>query len=362
MPGTEWHYAVVVGIDQYPRIDSGKRDLRCPVKDAERMEAWLTSPQGGNIDASRVKVLTRTMPTGRQPPVPVFDEINSAVLDTVVEFVDRRKTTLPDEAARKAAWQQSRFYFYISGHGMDGAGDDAVLITANATRASMNHISTRNVLNRLKTDKVFAELIVLADCCRDMSGVQVQDLPWDLKPYAGYNSKGLPRSFVAHASRNRKQAFEPPATSPIANSIFTHALLEGLEGGVAAAEVDSKSLENFLYNYVPKVAADASISEQDPEIRADPGIVFVKNSKDYQVRLTARAGSPFAGVAAVDALVMTAAAVTSRKTLAAISPGVFSGKLETGYYAIVPVGGDPMAGCPVHAVRVLGKDTDESIG
>src|SRR5271165_1672451 len=129
MLDTTWHYAVVVGIDEYPRIENGKRNLQCPLKDAEQMQAWLTSPQGGNLDPSRVKVLTRTLPAGRNPPVPVLDEINSAILDCADDFLDRRKTSLPDEATRKKAWQNSRFYFYISGHGMDGDGDDAVLIT-----------------------------------------------------------------------------------------------------------------------------------------------------------------------------------------------------------------------------------------
>lgn len=357
-----WHYAVVVGIDQYPRIDSGSLDLRCPIDDARRIEAWLTSPQGGNLDARRVKILTRTIPEGRKPPVPVLDEINSAILECAEEFVDRRKKSLPNDAARKNAWQNSRFYFYISGHGMDGDGDDAVLITANATRVSMNHISTRNVLNRLKKDKVFGELVVLADCCRELAGVAVQELPWDLRNYSGFKDRVLPRTFVAHASRNRKKAFEPLAGAPIKNSIFTQALLEGLEGGVPGKEVNSVNLANFLYNSVPKLARQFSTEDQNPEIKYDPGIVFVQSSKDYQITLTGRPGSIFAALPAVDALLMAQAAVQSRAALPATAPGVFTGRLQTGYYAIVPPGSDPMEGSPVSALIVLGKDTDESIG
>src|SRR5262249_12684820 len=362
MSDTTWHYAVVVGIDEYPQIDNGNYNLRCPLEDARRMEQWLTSPQGGNLDASRVKVLTRTVPPGRQPPVPVFDEINSAILDCAAEFVQRRKNTLPNEAARKAAWKESRFYFYISGHGMDGEGDDSVLITANATRMSMNHISTRNVLNALKTDKVFGELVVLTDCCRDLAGVIVQALPWDLRNYAGYNDPVLPRTFVARASRNRQKAYEPPPGASIKNSIFTQALLEGLQGGVPGNTVDSKNLENFLYNYVPKLATGLSSPEQNPEINADPGIVFVHSSKSYKVTLTARSGSAFAGQTAVDVLEMERAAVRSRVTLPATAPDVFTGALPTGFYAVVPEGGDPMAGALVHPLSVIGKDTDETIG
>jgi uncharacterized caspase-like protein len=362
MPDTAWHYAVVVGIDQYPAIDNGRYDLSCPLLDAQRMEDWLTSKQGGNIDPARVKVLTRSIPKGRNPPVPVFDEINKAILECAEDFVDRRKQELPSEAARKAAWQTSRLYLYISGHGMDGDGDDAVLITANATRSSMNHISTRNVVNRLKTGKVFAELIVLADCCRDLSGVNVQDLPWDLRNYMGYNDPILPRTFIAYASRNRKKAFEVPSGAAIQNSIFTQALLEGLEGGVSGTCVESRNLERFLYNYVPKLAEQYKLPDQNPEIRADPDIVFWQNSKSYQVELTAKAGSAFDGLPSVDVVEMEKGVVRSRVTLNATAPNVFKGTLPTGFYAAVPTGGDPMTGAPVSAFSVLGKDTNERIG
>jgi uncharacterized caspase-like protein len=362
MLDTTWHYAVIVGIDKYPRIDSGNLDLGCPMEDARQMEAWFTSPQGGNMDAARVKVLTRAIPVGRNPPVPVFDEINTAILECVTAFVNDRKTRFPDKEAQKTAWQNSRFYFYISGHGMDGDGSDAVLITANATRTSMNHISTRNVLNRLKKDKVFGELVVLADCCRELAGVDVQDLPWDLRNYSGFNDPVLPRVFVAYASRNRKQAFEPPTGACVQNSIFTQVLLEGLQGGVSGNEVNSENLGKFLYTCVPELAKRLTGSDQNPEITADPGIVFLQTTKDYNVTLTAQPGSVFAALPDVDALVMVQAAVQSRTTLSSTAPGVFSGRLETGFYAIVPPAGDPMAGCPVHALSVLGKDTNESIG
>jgi uncharacterized caspase-like protein len=361
MLDTTWHYAVVVGIDEYPRIDGGKYNLRCPLKDVQRMEQWLTSRQGGNL-AGRVTTLTRTIPPGRRPPAPVFDEINSAILDCAEDFVTRRKRELPDEAARKAAWQTSRFYFYISGHGMDGEGDDAVLITANATRTSMNHISTRNVLNRLRKDNVFGEVVIMADCCRELAGVEVQPLPWDLRNYTGYKDATLPRAFVAYASRNRKKAYEPPVGSSIQNGIFTQALLEGLEGGVPGNQVDSKSLENFLYNYVPKLATQLSTPDQNPEIKADPGIIFVQSSKSYGVTLTAGPGSAIASQSAVDAVETLGRAVKSRVTLPLYAPGVFKGALPTGYYVAVPTGADPFTGSAAYPFAVLGEDRDATIG
>jgi len=360
MADTTWHYAVVVGIDEYPRIENGRKNLRGPMEDAEDMAAWLTDAKGGNLDPARVKLLTRKAPGGRSPPVPVLDEISDAILGCAADFVDRRKTTLPNEAARKAAWQKSRLYFYVSGHGIDDEGDDAALVTANASSVSLNHISTRNVLNKLTKERVFGELVILADCCREMIGVGAQPLIWDLTPYRGYNVRSLPRTFIGLASRNRQKAFEPG--DKYRNSIFTQALLEGLKGGVSGNLVTSETLEKFLYSVVPKLAQEQKGEDQDPKIDGDPDIVFMHNSTNYQVTLTARPGSPFAALPAVDALETDKAVVRSRVPLPAAAPGVFKGMLATGFYAIVPPGGDPMAGSPVHALSVLGKDTDEAIG
>lgn len=361
MLDTTWHYAVVVGIDQYPSIDGGKIDLQCPIQDAQRIEQWLKSPAGGNL-AGRVKTLTRTFPPGRLPPAPVFDEINAAILSCAEEFVVTRRKALQSEHDRKAAWKSSRFYFYISGHGMDGDGDDAVLVTANATRTSMNHISTRNVLNRLRQDKVFAEIVVLADCCRELAGVTIQSLPWDLSGYIGYNDPQFPKTFVAYASRHRKRAFEPSPGSSVANSLFTQALIEGLEGGVKGSQVDSQSLQNFLYNYVPELAARHSRPDQNPEIRCDPGIVFVHKSKTYRVRFTVARGSAFVATTAVDAIEIDGKAIKSRVTLQASAPGVFEGSLPTGYYIAAPEGADPFKGSPpIVAFSVLGEDRDVAL-
>jgi uncharacterized caspase-like protein len=356
-----WHYAVVVGIDQYPKIENGELNLRCPIKDAERMHEWLTARQGGNIPSERAVLLTRTMPPDRRPPAPIFDEINSAILDAAADFVKRRKKMLPTEVARRAAWQKSRFYFYLSGHGMDGEGDDAALITANATTDSLNHISTRQVLNRLKQEHVYAEIVIFADCCRELAAVPVQVLPWNLSKYAGFNDPRLPKIFVALASRNRTSAFEPPESSPIKNSLFTQGLIEGLEGGVPGNSVNSGNLKRFLLARVPQLAQMTAKPDQYPELLGDDDIEFGSTSKSYQVTLTAQTNSAFAGMPAVDAVEMIGGVVRTRVTFPAGAGRRFEGKLPTGYYAIVPSGTDPLQSTAVHALRVLGEDVNEHI-
>lgn len=358
----EWHYAVVVGVDQYPRINGGDFDLKCPIDDAEQIKEWLISSGGGDVHPDRVKVLTRLLPAGRNPPVPVFDEINEAIIECTEDFKRRREQKFSKQADQKEAWKQSRFYFYISGHGVDGEGDDAVLITANASLISLNHISTRSVLNKLKTSRAFADLVVWADCCRDLPTVTIQDLPWDLGE-RGYNIPKMPRSFIAYAARNRKKAYEPNGGSS-KNSIFTQVLLEGLKGGVPGKHVDSDNLRKFMLDCVPRRALELTDVEQHPEINADTGILFGKPViKDYLVKLTPRAGSVFESLPSVDILDMDNATIRSRRTFLADSDGVFIGRLETGFYGVVPPGGNPLQdGSPVQPIGVFGKDTNETIG
>jgi uncharacterized caspase-like protein len=362
MLDSQWHYAVVVGIDQYPDLENGRRNLRCPLEDARRMEEWLSSPQGGNL-AGRVITLTRTVPPDRPPPRPVFDEINAAIIRSAKDFVKRRQSEMPDdEAAQKAAWQRSRFYFYISGHGMDGEGDDAVLITANASFESMNHISTRNVVNKLKQDRVFGELVIFADCCRDFSSRPIWPLPWNLANLEGYKVPRFPKTFVAFASRTRTSAFEPPPESPIKASIFTQALLEGLGGGVPGNTVNADNLKKFLYQRVPKLAELTSSDPQYPEFSGDDDIEFGATSRSYQVTLKVRTGAGVDRLDALEAVEMTGGSERSRTSLARTGTRQFAGSLPTGYYAIVPPGADPRKRQPIHSLKVVAEDVSESIG
>jgi uncharacterized caspase-like protein len=356
-----WHYAVVVGIDKYPKIEHGDRDLRCPIRDAERMTDWLTSSQGGNIPPERVTLLTRTVPPDRHPPAPVFDEINTAILDAAEDFVKRRKKQSPSAVVQRSAWEKSRFYFYLSGHGMDGEGDDAALITANASSNSLNHISTRQVLNRLKQDHVYAEIVIFADCCRDLAPVPIQTLPWNLSRFYGFDDPRLPRTFAAFASHNRTSAYEPPANSPIKYSLFTQALIEGMEGAAPGNSVNSGNLKRYLLVRVPSLAQSANQVDQYPEFLGDDDIEFGANSKSYQVNLKANATSVFATAAAVDAVEIDRGLVRSRVTFATVASGQFQGKLPTGFYAIVDSGADPMQSISVHSLRVLGEDVNERI-
>jgi uncharacterized caspase-like protein len=353
-----WHYAVVVGIDQYPELDGGKRNLTCPLADAIEVAGWLGDPSGGELPAEQVHLITREFPKTdtRHPPVPLQEEIYRAIL-TVVRAFDAAKAKLGSAAEKKEAWEQSRFYFYISGHGIDASGDDTVVIAANSSHDYLGmHISTRGLLNALRKHSVFAEIVVIADACREFAYSAISPPPFVMDQYAGFNSALGSKVFYASASRTRKKAYEPPAEAGLTHSFFTHSLLQGLRGGVVGGEVTSEKLSDFLYNDVPALTKRYLNVSQNPEISCDPGIVFVRGAqRTHEVVASTARAQRFAAVAALDAIVYADGGVQERFGFVVDADATTHRvRVPGGSYLIVPQGADPrQADVPYHPITVL---------
>src|SRR5262245_49674486 len=94
------HYAIAVGIDDYPAL----RRLRSSARDATRICEWLTAPDGGDLPEANVKLITSPGVLVSDPfqAKPVQDQIDLALRDFGVE-----------QGLRIGA----RLYFYFAGHG-----------------------------------------------------------------------------------------------------------------------------------------------------------------------------------------------------------------------------------------------------
>src|ERR1700751_2828241 len=76
----ENHYAVVVGVDQYPSYLNGKKNLNCPQNDAKAVRNWLLRADGGGLpppvagaaESPNLTLITREVPPGRPPPCPLI--------------------------------------------------------------------------------------------------------------------------------------------------------------------------------------------------------------------------------------------------------------------------------------------------
>ena len=132
------HFAVVVGINRYPAI----RDLRLAKGDAEQFAAWLLDPGGGGLPAAAdgdklvtgghvatIVVDDGAVPEGtlREDARPVRKEVFQA-FHTFRKAVEAHVQTNPED------WERTRFYFYVSGHGIAPDVRDAALLLADTAQ------------------------------------------------------------------------------------------------------------------------------------------------------------------------------------------------------------------------------------
>jgi uncharacterized caspase-like protein len=356
------HYAVVVGIDQYPAFLNGKKNLNCPQNDARAVREWLLRPDGGNLpvgpgpdESPNLTLITRDVPQGRNPPRPVVDEILMAIKDTAVRF--HNTYNLLDETAQAEIWNSSRLYLYLSGHGIDASGGDAVLLGANTAEGVLLYLSVQGIVNKFTVAKTFRELVVWTDCCRTASAVQIAPAALDLTPQR-YDGPGPVQVFFARASRTQQPAYEPPANklAEMPNSFFTYALLEGLKGGVvgAAQGIRARNLRPYLEVRVPALSQMYYQVNQAPEIAPDDDIEFVPAVAPtrFPMRLKIRAGSPFAlpnSVRVFSNVENPAAAIEHPPSNS--GPGFFEFNLPNGLYVVTPDVADPNAPAETFFVR-----------
>jgi uncharacterized caspase-like protein len=367
----ENHYAVVVGVDQYPDFLRGKKNLNCPQNDAQAIGNWLLRADGGNLpppaagaaQSPNLMLITREVPAGRPPPCPLINEIVKAIKTAAAAY--HAKYTFQDEDGQAAIWNTSRLYLFFSGHGLDTSGDDAVLLGADTEDNLLFYVSVLDIVNKFKIAKTFREVVVWTDCCRTASAIPVGPSPLDLTAYR-FEGKGDVRVFFARASKTQQPAYEPPkeklAEAP--NSFFTQALLEGLKGGVpnASAGVTSTNLRKYLELRVSKLSQQYYNVDQYPEIAPDDYIelVPVPAPAYYMARLKVAPGSPFAGL---DALRIFSGledlATVKEYPVNKTSPDVFEASLPSGLYMVTPDLTNPAS--PKDTFFILGANTEREI-
>ncbi|MBK7828413.1 caspase family protein [Nannocystis sp.] len=239
------HYAVVVGIDHYKEF----RHLDHAVADADAIADWLADKGG-------VEHLKRVIQTA--PEKPIEKDVYDAILAWRVHVSERVKTGA-------LAWQSTRLYLYVSGHGYSPSGTDAALLTGEARDADLWHVSLAKLRQALNRSQDFHEVVVFADCCRD----ELRDAPETQGPRwrrAVNPRRGETRWLFWLAAAFNSKAYEATngqsrGTDDDGHGHFTRALLEGLYGAAAnGGVIDSNGLAIYVEARVPELlaAADAA--------------------------------------------------------------------------------------------------------
>jgi uncharacterized caspase-like protein len=291
------HYAVVVGINCYPDI----RHLNFARQDAEAFARWLQEPHGGGLPKKNIGVVKATADarrgqTRREQAVPT----RARVFKMLYKFrkeVDAHLEEHPED------WEQTRLYFYFSGHGIAPVPRDAALLMADAGSDWYGeNISCAKLLDFFITNQPFHEIVVFADCCREYVGnAPLGDVPWTLVK----RDNGHVLSVLGCATYFGDIAYEP---SPEENAnpdqqrgYFTQALLEGLKGQAVddpiTGVIDSNSLANYVRQRVQDLTEHRKYP-QKPEMPTDPAapIIFRQQAQpQHEVRL--KFVTPYAGKA-----------------------------------------------------------------
>ena len=272
----QWHFGVVVGINRYPGI----RNLRFAKGDAEEFAKWLADSEGGAVPTDNIACIVvddDVMLDGvtLDQAIPTRKEVIAA-LKKFRDLIDDHIKENPED------WEQTRLYFYVSGHGIAPDPRDAALLMADASAKDYGeNIACSLLLDYLLKYQPFRELVVFADCCRE----RVRDAI--LGGFPGtptLRNLGQVLKVIGCATYFGDLAFEPTAEEAARpdeqRGYFTRALLEGLRGNAPRNEqgfIDSNTLGQYVKRRVGELTAHRP-HKQVPTIEADVGnpIVFGK--------------------------------------------------------------------------------------
>lgn len=249
MPAHADHFALVVGIDHYPRF----RSLKGARKDAKDFHAWLIDPEGGGVPAANVELVL-----SKEDPVrPIHDDID----DALEKVLSKARCDGGDK----------RLYLYFSGHGLgrSNIGADLCLASWSKQRRAMA-LDSMGYLQLVMGSGYFKEVVFLLDCCR-VREVRSTALPPTIELAAPGDGAPACRSFIGYATEFMNAAYEAEIGLTEGESDvrghFTRALMDALKG--AAAEptggVRASKLKVYLDVNTPLIAK-ASNHMQRPEV------------------------------------------------------------------------------------------------
>lgn len=205
-------YAIVVGIsrykdhEKYPPLDG-------PLNDVEQVVNWLQRPDGGGLDPSRIirlltpEELLSAPPTGGWPDgtnwhptrIHFSEAFDGITLDGEGEFIRR----------------DGRLYLYLSGHGFSQSADQvpaAALYGADNYGKKTSNLAGTLYAQAAKNAKLFKEVVLIMDCCRD-SETNVGYSPPDLNKVENDGSESV-QMMAVYAAPKRGKAQERELVEP----------------------------------------------------------------------------------------------------------------------------------------------------
>ena len=249
--------AIVIGCSVYS--SEGLSNLRFAEKDADAIAERLRNPEiGGYSD--------------------IYSFNSNSSLRDIEVTIDKVLT---------ATRNNDKLVIYFSGHGIKHPDTGQLFLAVNETdKQAPRHTAIRanGLLEQLEEARASRKCVIL-DCCYSgafgRKGVDVEMLDYDkdLEPHEG---KGV---VVLSSSKEYEESLESERHG---HSLFTHFLLEGMDGAADKNE-DGVITPSELYNYAYQRVRDEADGEMSPKIPLNklegPEFYLVHNQQRKQKTL-----------------------------------------------------------------------------
>jgi hypothetical protein len=276
------HYALVVGINEYPSIGS----LTKPTVDAREFHKWLINPNLGGLDPEHCETEFQDVPYPGVGDVELAQLILEEKRRRVQPKADRIKEAFLRLEAKgntlfkndPGEWQSSRLYLYFAGHGMAVGRHDADLFLADAGPSWYgNRAPCEYILNHLtKVHPAFREVVFFADCCRSIKGT-AGPATFSLDSNS-WPSRGTIIGASCYATLFNDPSYE--SVHEDGRGFFSQALLEGLNGCAAPVgdKISTENLRIWVQDRLKQLTERVPGGPQSPDFHAPQEIVLLHRS------------------------------------------------------------------------------------
>ena len=284
------HFAVVAGINRYPGM---RTQLKSAKSDARLFYEWLVDPSGGAVPEKQACFVA----TKDEEENKYASHIDAKPVRSQVNYALHEMHGKVDAEIRRhrGAWEKTRLYIYLAGHGIAPPGGRGALLFADSSPTGYwgDYLDLLQYDLYYEKQYLFREVILFADCCRETYGGMP---PVSAPPFGRYKEPPeSPRRVVGFATAWKKKAYEPvrhDEDDSNGRGFFTRALLEGLKGKAAdsvTGKVDVTDLNSYVKARVSELAGKVN-RRQNAEIGGSPDTVLctvpLNPEKTYPVEIS----------------------------------------------------------------------------
>jgi hypothetical protein len=268
---TEFRHALIIANDRYD--DQGLRKLRAPAQDAAALAEVLHDPEIGDFEVEVV----------RNEPAHVMRRRIQGF------FNDRRRddTMVLHFSCHGIKSESGELYFAATD--TDPRMLDATAVPAQFVRQCMHRTRARAT-------------VLFLDCCyggafsRGSSSVRASGDVNVLESFETQQPAGGRGWAVITASNSMEYAFEGPELTENASprpSVFTHAVVQGLESGEADRDADGWVSLDELYDYVYDHVRDQNPNQTPSKTVEMQGDLQLAHSRRGRIKIAASPSPPY---------------------------------------------------------------------